>query len=379
MQLLIGLLLIGGLLAPFLTWAKEPVSNVAEDLILMRSMRAAGYLPLDPSPEQVFARLNTIQSNLSELQNQELSEHLRDVYGIETKGKNPYDVFKQISAQNLRRYLGRHPILRTALSNSVQAYVHSQFQGFIHNMNQYPTLLMKQPLLVSSRQLDKMALSPGLQSAPFNRDFLKTQDWIFFHVDGDDKLYGNHGIALAPEYAQSTAIVAPFVMTLGDLIDVGYDTAPERAHELENTIRQLYPEKWEIGYSALGMDKSVNRTKQALLTVATNQISWKQFLANHGEAITAIRASMKNYLFTVKDYESLVTFIVTKYILKMNAANSPELQNWKQNYKKIFKAAMAELHLPDRFELRVPVAIPMRHLSPLNPCASALMSPATSP
>lgn len=87
--------LLWGLPTLSLAGAQEVDLEAAQKLISMRPFLADSQLRLRPPPEQVFARLKAIQNNLPALQAQEVSQHLLDVYGIDTKEADAYSVLKK--------------------------------------------------------------------------------------------------------------------------------------------------------------------------------------------------------------------------------------------------------------------------------------------
>ncbi|MCB0362179.1 MAG: hypothetical protein KDD35_05640 [Bdellovibrionales bacterium] len=169
--------------------------------------------------------LESLKTNLHNRQTQELGAYLRFIIGHDM-GENvdPYQFAREKSHQNLNRLLeGEKEVQNSTEFRIALKLVSRGLRRFRHNLVEAPKSNQKTPMWLSSEQIELLGLRGGLQSLlSFNRDLLKTHNWIFFFVGQDnDKAYGNDEIFVKGEYASHYGFIFPFIMDIGDLASAG--------------------------------------------------------------------------------------------------------------------------------------------------------------
>lgn len=161
---------------------------------------------------------------LRALRNEALLADLRQ-HGAKIETKDARAAIARLSRENVQRLLGtKGPAAPDPALAEVKALVDGIEVVLVHNTVNLREL-GSTPVL-SSRQLQKIGAPGGRNTQPFNREFLRSDDNVFFFVkfktqamqaNGGASVYGDDALTVRPAYAHEAAWVSAFVMNPADL------------------------------------------------------------------------------------------------------------------------------------------------------------------
>ncbi len=148
-------------------------------------------------------------------------------WGIDLKGARPYAFLSRLSdlnVQNQMKALKLKPL--DQFPEDIQALVRDIDLDFKHNTGSEK---VDGPILLSSKRLEGMGLLATTQRKyTFNRDFVKSDDQLYFYVqpnvtgnvkpsDASSSRYGNNTLYLDRKLAEKYGWISPYLMDAGDL------------------------------------------------------------------------------------------------------------------------------------------------------------------
>lgn len=352
-----ALFMLWTLSASFVARGESRYERPAEEL---RTSMSAGR---PTSQGQVVSLFHHLDQDLAGEQDQEIAAYFRDALGMELPRGQAQERLRSLSAQNLSRLTAP----RTEPSRDfavVYEKLSPWFQHYQHNMWMMASKADQQPYWLSSRQLETLGLKPGLQIAPFNKDFLRTQNWIFFLVNGDraDE-YGDNYIKLDSTYAESHGLISPYMMYDSELTAFALKVTPDLAHQMMRELEETFPRVRQGIY----LDEASYfhaLTKEYRKQTQRPPWEYKDYFAK-------FRAELRHYTFTPDDFRKLLAAKLADHFRSRRLLHPIEYMK-KEINRALLTEVLSRAGLPARYELRVPVAIPNAHLTFGGTCASSL-------
>ena len=353
--------------------------EAAKSLIKSRSL---GIDPNSVDTQTVQNRLQFIGANLADLQEAEIKAYLNFLRENDPIQESGYAAAVKQSGLNRSRITeGQSDLHNTFEYRLARQVVKNGLLRFRHNMVDPPSSIQDLELWLSSKQIQVMGLFGGLQQVgPFNSEFLKTQNWIFFHVDqSHETTYGPHQLFVKGDYAAKHGLIFPFVMGLDELAAAGSKMNPKAAQE----FRELFNSKYKKTLDGL-IDMMPNKWGQLSEEQKVSLLvhgSWRNgfrkldLLERHPEIFKAFRNALINFMFTTEDYLDVVSLKMADHLRQQKKKNlikyTAEMgllmtAHWNKTNRhlidRLVKQALQEANLPSHYELRIPVAIPVNAL-----------------
>ena len=254
------------------------------------------------------------------------------------------------------------------LSEELEAQLSAVRFDFIHNTH----VLSENPdtPLLSTAALLELGLPGGLNTHWFNREFLRSHDQLFFHVqsklDGTKtqamvSAYGSYGLRPKREYAIQRGWLSPYVMVPGNLVRFAAAAAPD--------LGALLAEK-------LAIDPDIQLEKQRygrkpLIAFGFLSLQAQDAWVRREEPI--FREIMKRLHlldFTVTDFEELARRLVRRRIHKHLSGEVVEryadpaevlLKGPPDSVRLLIESTVTG-YLDVSFEFKIPVALPADEL-----------------
>lgn len=322
----------------------------------------------------VLHRISDIDKNLIKFQLTEMSSYFNRTFNLKTVPKNVLNTRSQISKSNLQRisnksFLKNSSLRFKTLKKIVETKLRTDFSRFTHQTSSPDSQV--QTFWFSSQQLQEMGFGAGLQSdLRFNRDFLKTQNWIFFSMSPLHD-YGPNSKNVKFDYVQSIGFTSPFVMHISDLIEFGVSSRPDLLKPLQEEIETKYPEVWSAAIDKVkqdGYSQHSHRGKQLLFKNAINftlmmtDLNGPKILKKFAHLFKLLKEEQAHYVFTPEDYLTLSTEVLSAYLWKNYSSESiNRAQN--EELKPLLAEAFDSLSLPRNYEVKVPVAMRTSHFA----------------
>lgn len=289
-----------------------------------------------------------------------------DLRGAPTfRGLNGWARLQRISAINRKKISEKYDLDMAFASPSVRE-IALKAKLHVRRNSRVPVTFGEGVL--SSRQLQRLTGIPGYNTMhAFNRDFMKSDDSIYFFVDFQlkppttESQYGKHGYWLAENAMPDRAWVSPFVM---------YN------HELGNAYNSSSRFREAIR-SATGKEPDVVAGED---TIKTYQPSTFDVLA---------RQNLHHLDFTASDFLALVQAgyarLITPTDLEINQerrrlraegitehreltiqrlalAKAQEIESQASGVNPLTSIVQTSIGLPDKMEFKVPVFLPRHHI-----------------
>jgi hypothetical protein len=315
-----------------------------------------------------IANISKIGEHLPELQRKELSDYFSSILGIPCSPENVMQVRDKISGENLKRIMESLPPTPTnpeftKLKSMVANSLKEQFEThtFIHNTVDSANA---QPLWFSSKELMDMGFDGGLQSrSPFNRDYLKTSNFVFFWASEPNRDYGQDAKLLKFQYGQDAGFVSPYVMDVPNLVSVELHAKPEMLNQLKIQVEALLPRSFANARSSVASEGLDPNSVEGMRKILTNAIT-----DSHDDYINTVdlldklkpffdsaKRDQAKFIFTTENYLNLCTEAVSRQLWAKSGASA--VANIQPHSSLNIKDAMNFIGLPDSYELKVPVAI----------------------
>jgi len=286
---------------------------------------------------------------LFQLQEESLRQSLME-RGIETNHLSPWQALDEVSSANKQRLL-KQEVNQVSLDVNVENAVDQVTIYFQHN-----TVSKRSPelALLSARRMEEAGLGGGVNTQPFSKQFLKTDDNVYFYVmfrSRDNELayrpstYGRTMIAVEHDPARKTGVVSPYLMYSNDLaeimkfhdpalsrrLEMNYGSSVPIAEKIKNPIDWEHPpEEW---------------------TLAKKQLYFFDFTPSDFEEL--IRTQLKRSLYNLKSSTNPSDQkLFSETIEKLHSHNDSDLNIIMTNL--VFKP----LGMPELWEMKVPVAVP---------------------
>jgi hypothetical protein len=302
-------------------------------------LKAFDGMKYPPRAEILQAKMQNLAERLPEVQAQELSKYMTEFLNEPVSSDRAYSTAHDRSAKNLERVLGRElrDPLRFADYELSRMVARRWLDDFRHNTNNYAGDFQTQLFWYSSTELRRLNLPEGLQSKPFNKDFLGTGNWVFFYV-GDGTGYGRNSVHVTRSHAQETGLIFPYVMKMKDLAAVYAQSNP--------------------GAAAIAVDEDDYQKMLASPKIKTQ--------------MEEARRDLSKFMFTPDDFEKLVTAELARFLSELAQSNTEayriavatlnETQADGKAVRAIVEKSFARAGIPLRYEMRIPVAIPTRYM-----------------
>lgn len=323
----------------------------------------------------VLHRISDIDKKLIKFQLTEMSSYFNRTFNLKTAPKSVLDTRSQISKSNLQRISNKSFLKNSSsrfktLKKIIETKLRTDFSKFTHQTSSPESQV--QTFWFSSQQLQEMGFGAGLQSdLRFNRDFLKTQNWIFFSMSPLYD-YGTNSKNVKFDYVQKIGFMSPFVMHVSDLIEFGVSARPDLLKSLQEEIETKYPEVWSEALDKVRQDghsPHSHRGKQLLFrnavhfTLMMTDLNEPKILKKFARLFKLLKEEQAHYVFTPEDYLTLSTEVLAAYMWK-NYSNESINRAQNEELKPLLAEAFDSLFLPRNYEVKVPVAMRTRHFIP---------------
>lgn len=298
-----------------------------------------------------------------------------------TNPRSPRKGLELQSHDNLRRLVGAvSPAAEGPMAEAV-AIVERFAPVFTHNAPR--AVQVPSTPILSSKQLEALGFSGGLNTAGFNR-WLNADDNVFFFVhltrtDASGKqtrahsrrnmalAYGGGEVVLSTEFAKKNGWISAYVMDPDDLIEFG----DVRAEELALPLREALPRRFQTSPSKRRPVEEALENAGIPLDRAWEELTRYPELAT---GFTALRERLGALDFTVSDFTLLLRRQLLLSLLDiLNRKGEVELGRQLRILSEGNPAQLGEalqrlfyepLKLPRDFELKVPVLVPPTALTP---------------
>lgn len=363
----------------------EPIISrrAAESLVKSRS---TGINQEKVDIAEVQAHLSWVNANLSDLQAREVDSYMRFLSGasasLSLNEATSYSLARAQSRQNLIRLTKDQEAIQSTFEFTVAKKKLTQsLRRFRHNMVEAPKSVEDVPMWLSSAQIQSFGLRGGLQGAkPFNREYLRTQNWIFFFVTQDnDFSYGSYRVFVDGDYASRRGLIFPYVMEISELVIAGCRMNQAACAEYRALFETIYTKARD------GVDDFERETRRPFteserlyfLTHGTwrDDVDTVELIEKHADIFATFRKSLLEYMFTIDDYKTLVATKLAAYLLKVRKQNPPL---YVRDLGILMTSGLSQLNtlladqliarvlqaagLPERYEMRIPVGIPRENL-----------------
>ncbi|HAG91796.1 MAG TPA: hypothetical protein DCL41_07985 [Bdellovibrionales bacterium] len=381
------ILLSWGALWGGLGWATATDQNdihwLVESLIESRGQTEQGKLQ---NPEVLAQKLTDLKAQLKAHQSEELKNYFKEVFNLDLGFENPFEFARLKSRENLNRLRSNKKNLEQTLEFQKSfAAMKRMTSRFRHNTTTPPTSPLTPPLWLSSKKLDELGFKDGLQGMFwFNREFLKTKNWVFFFTNAEsDAFYGRGAIFVKKDYADQVGLIFPFVMYLSDLGKAGFQMNPGLK------VHRVFPEEFgKLRPKFLRFARSEGTPladyAKAQMLIDKKASKSLQFLDDHLEVFQNFRTHLIDFMFTPEDYRTLVSEKLALQLLHLK--RKKDLQGYHSMLESLdsgdlskistyVREALKKAKLPSHYELRIPVAIPGSQLEvelPPPRCEEAL-------
>jgi hypothetical protein len=203
------------------------------------------------------------------------------------------------------------------------------------------------PYVLSSRRIEEFGFIGGLNSQyPFNRDFLASDDNVFFHLQFSTRdnieaakrtEFGDHRSILRAEYAKEHGWISPYVMEPSNLARFCEYALPGL-----HTAEELLPLHWASGAAPESYETDLARELRGRL---------HEFDFTYSDLDRLLRAQLRRALTQLKASPR----VRQKYNLSFSDFQR-EVRESKVDNSAIRAMTENELHLP-RLELKIPVLV----------------------
>ena len=358
----------------------EAASNITlkttDDLIWARyesSMSDLDEPPAKTPRKRIKHQLQSLRKNLEKERIDEMVSYFSYFFGQKFEKKDVESRLLAISAKNLHRLASEEPVINTDFESLFKA-LDARINSFMHVQMEDPKLYDVPPLWISSTQLEKLKLPAGIQSDYwFNTSYLKTANWFFFYVGHEDAYASGNQVWLNGDYARKSGYIFPFIMYVSDLVKFGCDVDRVKCQELYDLLKNHDPLALKLGAQS---DETARLPISEIVSYSFER--WTLQLEEWpGKTITDIfqnnspyrpimdhfKKLMTNYFFTIDDYQTLLRRLVARYLQDpMRARNvRRRLPLEGKRLEEFIQDVFAMYGVPERFEFRIPVAIPGRH------------------
>jgi hypothetical protein len=343
----------------------KDLDQIYESILTSRGRRQSDYnLPR----KDVIRDIYVIDSNLRELQLQEMSDYFNSTFNFKTTPDNILKTRDQISKSNLQRILKKVAVRPDSvrfnnLKQNLYSSLAKEFSSFNHQTTSPES--SNEALWFSSLQLEKMGFGAGLQAdLSFNRNFLKTQNWIFFSL-GPIYDYGPNSKNVKFQFVEDIGIISPFLMHSFELLQFGITTRPDLLTKIQIDIQKKYPDIWSDAIAKVyqeGLTPDTNLGIQRLFTHAfilvcmRTELNEAKFLKKYSSIFSELKHEQINYIFTAEDYLTLSTEVLAAYIWK-NSLYNVNSYTAGTDLKALLKTAFNSFWLPWNYEVKIPVAM----------------------
>lgn len=326
--------------------------------------------------EEMTAELLALEKSLSALQRQEMARHFHETLGLVWMPEDQVHGFRdRLSESNLNRIvtaLGPPPegFIYRRLWTKTERLLNANWKRFAHNSTSVVSG-EKPRFWLSSQQISRLGFSGGRQEElSFNRDYLKTSNWIFFWGDGrKESEYGESGVSVSIEYAQEAGFISPFVMYPRELLLLSFIHEPDVISDLVARIAEEFPKVFQKAREEMNSRHDITANPyerfkyfMAKLVEGINRQSPGQdlFWHQYQSYLDASRSLLSRYVFTAHDYRHLAQEVIARYVYSRFLRNpfSVSYLLGRSELNETFKQAMLHFKLPYSFELKIPVAIP---------------------
>lgn len=286
--------------------------------------------------------------SLDDLQNDSLLAAL-EAHGYNSKIKNGRSALEEVSRANLARLQENYTYVSTGAMKKAEDVVSHMNFYFVHNTH----ILSARPKIpvLSSKRIEKMGLSGTANTYEFNRDFMKTDDNVFFRVEKtmNKKIkkdlkspYGKRALVIDSRYAEEHGWISAYIMYAGELGSAVDTIDSSQWKAFKSLLATKYP-------NAISLDRNFSELNQ-----------------KEPKALLALRNQLYKLDFTVADFTNLYR---ERYLFFLNQL----LQKSPKEFEKALKqlAAGRRSSVDDevnksfgyqRFEFKIPVAVPPEYI-----------------
>ncbi|HNV69240.1 MAG TPA: hypothetical protein PKO06_06040 [Candidatus Ozemobacteraceae bacterium] len=274
-----------------------------------------------------------------------------------------YRTLHEISARNRVRVSRLLPAVTE--KNEVRELVQKLSVVFIHNTHVIRSV--PDTPLVSSRVLQEVSGIGGLNTYYFNRQFLHSDDNIFFFVllqsgpklgNARESLYGKYKFAPEETFGRERGWVSAFVMYPYDLYRFAFGSEKTLADQLTPAFQREFPrEMTTSGGDLQSLVKSLRPYKR-------DNPRWNRMLRDSFPLWRPVRRRLGQLDFTVDDFRALTLQVIEAYLAGISTAEPARFAEWKSRLEQgdtgdLMRLAYKEIcGLDLYFEFKVPVAIP---------------------
>jgi hypothetical protein len=226
-----------------------------------------------------------------------LKENL-ETHGLPTLPREARSALVFTSAENLKQLAPTYQ--STAEMRRAEEAVARLQLAFVHNTN----VLSAQPSgpVLSSHWLEKLGLGGGANTYPWNRDFLQTDNDVFFlpiltHPETSastlaalNQKYGKNLVVVGNDYARKHGLISSFQMSANDFYDYA-ELASRTDAQLKPLFESMQRERWSWGERNPGNH---------------HDTEWGVALARaFPKEMERLRSSLYKFDLTVSDFETL--------------------------------------------------------------------------
>jgi hypothetical protein len=289
-----------------------------------------------------------------------------DLRGAPTfRGLNGWARLQRISEINRKKISAKHNLDTAFASPSVQEIA---LKAKLHVRRNSRVPITFGEGVLSSRQLQRLTGIPGYNTIhAFNRDFMKSDDSIYFFVDfqlkppATESQYGKHGYWLSENAMPDRAWVSPFVMYNHELEnayhsssrfrEVMSDANGREPDEVagEDTIKAYQPSTFDV----LARQNLHHLDFTASDFLALVQAGYARLITPTELEINVERRRLRSE--GVKEHRELT-------VQRLAIAKAQELESQASGVSPLTSIVQTSIGLPDKMEFKVPVFLPRHHI-----------------
>ena len=274
-----------------------------------------------------------------------------------------YQALREASARNADRLKSRIPDVSTP--DEVRELAKDLSVVFIHNTHVIRSV--PDSPLVSSRVLQEVSGIGGLNTYFFNRQFLRSDDNIFFFVllqagpklgNARESLYGKYKFSPEETFGRERGWVSAFVMYPYDLYRFSFGCEKTCAEQLTPVFQREFPREMTAAKGDL------QELVKSLRPYKRDNPRWNRLLRDQFPLWRPARRLLGTLDFTVDDFRSLSLAVIESYLNELYAKDRVAFAEWQARLRKgdtgdLMRLAYKEIcGLDLYFEFKVPVAIP---------------------
>ncbi len=274
-----------------------------------------------------------------------------------------YRTLREISTRNRERIARLIPPVKAA--DKVRDLVQALSVVFVHNTHVIRSV--PDTPLVSSRVLQEVAGIGGLNTYFFNRQFLHSDDNIFFFVllqsgpklgNARESLYGKYKFSPEETFARERGWVSAFVMYPYDLYRFAWNMDTALSAPLTTFFEREFPQ--EMRAAAGSMQELV----KSLRPYKRDNARWNRMLRDCFALWRPVRKQLGRLDFAVDDFRALTLQVIEAWLSGLYETEPVKFEEWKERLSHgdvgdLMRLAWKEVcGLDLYFEFKVPVAIP---------------------